>query len=225
MGNVALVDLGGAPASAPTVVSGRPRHVVRGETVADRSSRHAHAARRLAGRALSSLGTVLLAMIGASALVLAITTHLSSDEQYVAFGHPVLAVDSGSMAPAIERGDLVVDRAVTPSDAGRLTVGTIVTYRSGPRVGQYQTERIVAVERTVTGVVYVTKGDAASAPDPDPVAPSAVVGTVEITISHGGDVLDLLRTPAALVVLSAVPAGALLAGPLVRRMRRRRPTT
>ena len=77
---------------------------------------HIHHGLRAAGRAASAVGVVLLSVAAALATVIAVATHISRDGGYTAFGHPVMTVLSGSMAPVIRTGDLIVDNPVTPVD-------------------------------------------------------------------------------------------------------------
>ena len=58
---------------------------------------------------VSLAGMLLVSVLAALAMVIAIATHLSSRSQVTAFGHPLLTVLSGSMAPVIKTGDLIID--------------------------------------------------------------------------------------------------------------------
>src|SRR5436305_218449 len=78
---------------------------------------HIHHGLRAAGRAASAVGVVLLSVAAALATVIAVATHISRDGGYTAFGHPVITVLSGSTAPLIRPGDLIVDNRVTPAQA------------------------------------------------------------------------------------------------------------
>src|SRR5689334_4875222 len=101
---------------------------------------------RAAGRAASATGSVLRSMAAVLATVIAIATHLSRDGQYTAFGHPVMSVLSGSMAPVIRTGDLIVDNPVTPAQASSLQPGQIISVREAPGSQSIITHRIVGVK-------------------------------------------------------------------------------
>lgn len=130
----------------------------------------------------------------------------------VAVHGAALAVRSGSMAPALGVGDLVV---VRPVAAASLRVGDIATYRSAG--GALITHRIVAVAGAGSERSFTFRGDANPAPDPQPVPAADVLGRMWFSLPYLGTVrerLAALRTPivvGAVVALSAY-AGVQFAG-------------
>lgn len=94
---------------------------------------------------------------------------------------PVLAgwssvvITSGSMAPSIESGDVVV---AAPSDGRGLVPGTVVVFRDDAGPGLV-THRIVSVNDDGT---YETRGDANRVNDSAPLAPDQVVGVAKILV-------------------------------------------
>jgi signal peptidase len=175
---------------------------------------------RRAGRAASSVITVLVAMIAALAVVIAIATHFSRDGQYTAFGQPVMTVLSGSMTPVIRTGDLIVDNPVTAAQASNLHAGQIISVREAPGSQAIITHRIVAVKVSGGAVSYVTKGDANNAAD-TPLRPASdVIGVLRFAIPRGGYVLAALHRPLVLGLLLASPVLWFLAGPLFQLARR-----
>jgi signal peptidase len=175
---------------------------------------------RLAARAASSVLAVLVAMAAVLAIVIAIATHLSRDGGYTAFGHPVLTVLSGSMAPAIRTGDLVVEDPVTLAQAQNLRPGQIVSVLDVSGSHKVITHRIVAVRVVHGAVSYVTKGDANNAPDATLRQPSDVIGVFRFAIPRGGYALGALHRPLVLGLLLAAPVLWFLAGPLFSLARR-----
>jgi signal peptidase len=175
---------------------------------------------RVAARAAGSVLAVLVAMTGALAIVIAIATHFSRDGQYTAFGHPVLTVLSGSMAPAIRTGDLIVDDPVSAAQAASLRPGQIISVLEAPGSHTLITHRIVAVRVAGGSVSYVTKGDANNAPDTTMRAPSDVLGVFRFAIPAGGYVLAALHRPLVLGLLLASPVLWFLAAPLYRLAKR-----
>ncbi|HEY4347890.1 MAG TPA: signal peptidase I, partial [Gaiellaceae bacterium] len=127
------------------------------------------AAGKSAWRRLSSilgmLVAVLVVMVAAVVVVVAVATRLSNKEQYTAFGHPMLSVLSGSMAPVVNTGDLIIDRSVTPTQAASLHAGQIITFYDSPGSKTVINHRIVKVVHQGGKVFYETKGDANNAPD------------------------------------------------------------
>jgi signal peptidase len=174
----------------------------------------------LAARAASSVAAVLISMTAALAMVIAIASHFSPDGQYRAFGHPVMAVLSGSMTPVIRTGDLIVDGPVTAAQAGHLHVGQIISVLEAPGSHTIITHRIVAVKVVDGAVGYVTKGDANNAPDTTLRRASDVIGVFRFAIPRGGYALSALHRPLVLGLLFASPVLWFLAGPLFRLARR-----
>jgi signal peptidase len=175
---------------------------------------------RVAARAAGSVLAVLVAMTGALAIVIAIATHFSRGGQYTAFGHPVLTVLSGSMAPAIRTGDLIVDDPVSAAQAASLRPGQIISVLEAPGSHTLITHRIVAVRVAGGSVSYVTKGDANNAPDATLRRAPEVIGVFRFAIPRGGYALSALHRPLVLGLLLAAPVLWLLAGPLFQLARR-----
>ncbi|WP_158374939.1 signal peptidase I [Cellulosimicrobium cellulans] len=130
-----------------------------------------------------------------------------------------LVVVSGSMEPAIGTGDLLV---AVPRPTADLRVGDVATLRSST-TGVLVTHRVVAVERTPgDGWTVRMQGDANASPDASaypvgdtvwqPVARLAGAGRVVTTLTRPGVAAPLGVALAALVGLSALPAGRVAEG-------------
>jgi len=154
--------------------------------------------------ALSTAFTVMIVVVACVALVLAVATRLGTRGQYTVFGRPVLIVLSGSMAPTIHTGDLIVDHPVSADAAQHLKVGQIVTFRDTPGSQTVITHRIVGLVNHDGQVEYVTKGDMNNAPDAMPRQASQVIGVFDRAIPRGGYILDSLHRPwvAGLILVS-----------------------
>ena len=107
----------------------------------------APAAARFAVRA--AFGSVVLALF-----ILAIGPRLYPFQSFY--------VRSGSMAPTIPVGALVIATRAAASDLG---AGDVIIFERPGQSGVKVVHRIVAVEPGPTGPVFVTKGDANGAPD------------------------------------------------------------
>lgn len=103
------------------------------------------------------------------------------------------AVESGSMAPALRQGDLLIDVPTTATTSYR--VGDIITFHPTP--GYTSTHRIVAVD--AAGIS--TKGDANPSPDLGQIQPPSIVGRVFAVVPFGGYVAIFFRQPAGLAAL------------------------
>ncbi|MGQ9781607.1 MAG: signal peptidase I [Nitrososphaeria archaeon] len=85
---------------------------------------------------------------------------------------------SGSMNPVMDVGDLAIVAEV-PSE--RLAVGDIIQYWSGEGMVIHRIHEIRAQDG-----MFITKGDANNAPDPEPVYPQQIKGKVVIIIPKLG---------------------------------------
>jgi signal peptidase len=112
----------------------------------------------------------------------------------------LMTVESGSMTPAIRKGDAVVLRPVASSN---LKVGDVVSYRSPADQSVIITHRIVEVEKTWKQVI--TKGDNVSRND-KPLPMSEIIGRVDLRVAYLGFALGFLRTPAGLIACVYLPA-------------------
>jgi signal peptidase len=167
-----------------------------------------------ARRVANLIGTaisIVVVMIGCIGIVVAVATHFAPDGEYTVFGHPTLVVVSGSMAPAIHTGDLVIDNRVSSAEAAKLNTGQIISFRAAPGAKTI-THRIAQVVSVGGQMRYVTKGDANAAADNARVLPSQIEGVYSTKIPNGGYVLNALHQPLTLALLLASPALWLLSG-------------
>jgi signal peptidase I len=116
-------------------------------------------------------------------------------------------VESGSMAPAFGRGDLVI--AAPTTAATPYQVGEIVTFHPTP--GYTTTHRIVAID----ALGLSTKGDANPTVDIGRISTSSVVGRVVAIVPYGGSVAAFFRQPAGIGALIMGILGLYLAGGLL----------
>jgi signal peptidase len=187
---------------------------------------HASASPARAGRwrkvleIFSTAMTILIAILGSAAIVVAIASHLSSQGEYMAFGHPVMTVLSGSMTPVIDTGDLIIDGAVTPSLATHLHVGQIISFREAPGSQVIITHRIIGIKIGKRGVGYYTKGDANQGPDGVLRPARDIVGVFQHAIPDGGYILSALHQPLIFGSLAVSILLFFLAGPLFKMARK-----
>lgn len=171
-----------------------------------------HPPRRRGRQALRVLQGVLVTLVVILAFVaVALALLVRPDAQGVdaIFGHPVFNVASGSMAPAIDTGDLIVDNPITSTQAAALHAGQVISFRelATGTSSLVITHRIVAVLPGSYGaaVLYRTKGDANNAPDLGTVAPSQVLGVYSARVPFGAYGLSTLHQPLTFVVLIMIP--------------------
>jgi signal peptidase len=165
-------------------------------------------------RVLNGIVTGVLVMVLFGVVALLIAERSSSGPFKAKGGYFLATVLSGSMAPHINTGDVVVDRTVTMSQAEHLRVGQIVTYRTGqffrgqPLLITHRIVGIVTVRNQATGFMarlYQTKGDANNAPDPKLVTPGQIVGVVAFRIPDAGYLSAFVRTPPGFALLIGLP--------------------
>lgn len=109
------------------------------------------------------------------------------------FGYGFAAVETGSMEPAIGKGDFIVVKA-----EDTYSEGDVITFLDAEQ-GVYVTHRIIQVSPSG----YTTKGDANNVQDAFTVPHGAVVGRVAASVPALGTVIGFLQTPAGLFALVA----------------------
>jgi signal peptidase len=152
-------------------------------------------------RAASAAATLVVVAAVAMVVVNVFPGAIGAEASYV--------VQSGSMEPAIGAGDLIVVDSVDPAS---VDVGDVITYTGGTLAsgeGGRITHRVVEVRQTDDGRRFVTKGDANENRDPEPVAPSQVVGTVWFSVPYVGYLVAFAGSDLGIFALIVVP-GALL---------------
>lgn len=97
---------------------------------------------------------------------------------------------TGSMAPGLPAGSLVVVKPVAPDEVG---VGSVITYQLESGRPAVATHRVVAVETAINGdLAFVTQGDANEVADAAPVRPVQVKGELWYSVPYLGHVNTLL---------------------------------
>lgn len=158
-------------------------------------------------KALSIILNVLAWIILLFALLVTILVFSSSRNGDTAnlFGYIPLTVESDSMKPTFEKGDLIIIKEI--DDLFDLKKGDVITYWTiidGKRVKN--THRIVEINEYETSRSFVMKGDNNDKNDDETVLPSDIIGKWgETKISGGGKVLDFLRTKKGFFICIVIP--------------------
>ena len=108
---------------------------------------------------------------------------------------------SGSMAPNINVGDLVVTRPVRPE---AVTVGDVIIFHSPDKANNLISHRVVEVE-TNPSLSFKTKGDANDAIDPFVTPAGKLVGELAFHVPLLGYPVLLLQTTSGFIVSLLVP--------------------
>lgn len=129
-------------------------------------------------------------------------------------GGSVLSVQTGSMVPAINKGDLVV---VTRVPEKQLKIGDVVTYHNPNNPKQTITHRIVALPIEQNEYKFITKGDANAAQD-TPISYEKIIGREVASAPVLGRVIDLVRSPVGIALFIYIPS-CLIIWSEIRRLR------
>ncbi len=116
-----------------------------------------------------------------------VTTLMCMPLATLALGWSPSVVVSGSMEPALSRGDVVVVRQVKATEVG---AGAVISFVDVAHGGRPTTHR--AVKRLGTDR-FVTKGDANRDPDPQLITPTQLRGVVTAVVPVVGTGLLWLR--------------------------------
>ncbi|MBB5121768.1 signal peptidase I [Streptomyces eurocidicus] len=122
----------------------------------------------------------ILRVSGCRVLVTMVTTLMCLPVAALALGWKPAVVVSGSMEPALSRGDVVAVRSVAAADVGG---GAVIAFNDATHGGRLTTHR--AVQRK-DGDSYVTKGDANRTPDSMLVTPDKLKGVVSAVVPWVG---------------------------------------
>ncbi|BCW38210.1 hypothetical protein StoSoilA2_42660 [Arthrobacter sp. StoSoilA2] len=165
----------------------------------------AAAFRRIAAKTMKFLGFAMLAMAALVFLFLAIGPRI--------LGYQTSTMLTGSMAPLINPGDVVV---TVPTPIADVKVGDIITYHIPVEDQRVETHRITEITTTADGGVAVqTKGDANNGIDPwIATLQGETVDKQIATIPYVGNAIRALREPLVLNVLMYGAPGILVIGML-----------
>lgn len=177
------------------------------------------------------LGTVL-GVLGSAAFGLLIGGLLAAFVAVQFFGYKVLTVESFSMEPALQRGDVIVSR---PANIADVKAGQIVLFEEGKLTRILVAHRVtgfvnatINIHNSKTGAdtqehqrLLETKGDANSVVDANAVSAADLRGRLWFTIPHVGFVLN--KVPLQIILLGIAAGTAALWAPYeLARARRRR---
>jgi signal peptidase len=118
-------------------------------------------------------------------------------------GGRAFTVMSGSMSPAIETGDVVVTRGISPLDA---RMGDVVTFRDPENQSRLLTHRVSDIRYREGNVVVTTKGDANTKSERWVVAADGRIGRVVLRLPTLGYVVSRAGSPSGRILLLTVPA-------------------
>ena len=128
-------------------------------------------------------------------------------------GFRSFTVRSGSMTPAIETGDVVVTKSISPLAA---RAGDVVTFVDPEGTGKLFSHRVQSVRAAGGEVAFVTRGDANTSTERWRVPADGSIGRVAYRIPKIGYALSWIDSGPARLALIAIPALLLLWAAMVR---------
>ena len=134
----------------------------------------------------------------------------SADGQANVFGYVAFSVQSDSMEPTINTGDLIIGKI--PNSAHDLPVGTIVSFRE--KVNNQvivNTHRIKEVDTSGSITKYITKGDNEVAADQMPKTENEIISVYQLRIPFVGAFIDFIRKPLGFILVLVIPMLAFIA--------------
>ena len=119
--------------------------------------------------------------------------------------YKVMTVISGSMAPAIKMGSVVI---VKPVDEYK--IGDVITFGPYSRTKAPTTHRIYDIKVTGGEPIYITKGDVNNAPDTREITKKDVLGKVLFSVPYVGYAVDFAKKPVGFALIIIVPAAIII---------------
>jgi len=113
----------------------------------------------------------------------------------------VNAVLTGSMAPEITVGSLVVTSPIEPE---KIEVGDIITFRPVSVGENWITHRVIGIGKS-SSLYFETKGDANDKADPFTVPAQNMIGKVSFHTPYWGYFTEFLKTPFGFLFSVVIP--------------------
>ncbi len=118
-------------------------------------------------------------------------------------GLRLLSIQTNSMAPTINYGDLIIDTGVEAEEIRKNDIITYWTIINGERV--LNTHRVNEIYDGGGYLIFETKGDANTSADPLTVHEREIVGKYSLKIPGLGKVFDYLQTPTGFLIVVVIP--------------------
>lgn len=121
-----------------------------------------------------------------------------------AHGAKLFSVQSDSMAPTFNKGDLLIDIKATPQS---IKPGDVISYLSLQNSGEIVTHRVVSLNYAKG--YFITKGDNLAQPDPQ-VPLNRLTGKTVKAVPKLGYLFDQLYKPLGLLTFIYLPAALIV---------------
>jgi len=126
--------------------------------------------------------------------------------------YKLMTVQSGSMAPAIKMGSIVMTKPMED-----YKIGDVISFTNPKKRQEPISHRIVDLEVIEGKPFYITKGDANEDPDTRRVAKDEVMGKVLFSVPFLGYAVDFAQKPIGFTLIILIPA-AIIIGDEIRKI-------
>ena len=159
------------------------------------------------------IGNVIIWLFVAFAAVITVLTFAATSSEAnvpTIAGKAILTVQTDSMKPTFNPGDIIIGQKLTDDEASKLKVDDIITYEAdlnGDNIYELNSHRIVKVVTNENGYVsYITRGDNNPGDDRFEVNSGDVVCKYTGTrIKGAGKVLGFLQTSKGFLICIVLP--------------------
>lgn len=152
--------------------------------------------------AFQAFSWVLLILVALLAIVVVVVPLVTGAKPYT--------ILTGSMVPQYPPGTLVV---VKPVDVEEINLGDVITYQLESGKADVVTHRVVAVGAAADGEpLFITRGDANDADDPEPVQPVQIVGELWYSVPYIGWINNVVTGQARAWAIPIAVAGLFIYG-------------
>jgi signal peptidase I len=156
---------------------------------------------------LGNIFLVILIILAISSVYSNLQLRNDPTHQSSIWGFKIMTVLTGSMAPDIQPGDVIVVKRITPENA---QVKDVITYRNSKNT--LITHRIVGRVEKENQLFFQTKGDANNVNDEGLVASNQLVGSLLFHIPKAGYVANFIKSPMGIVLFIVMGACMLIMG-------------
>ncbi len=145
------------------------------------------------------IGKILYGLVLAALILVAGLTAFSALK--LPGSYKLMAVQSGSMEPAIKTGSVAV---IQPMNDYKKD--DVITFRDLEKPKVTTTHRIFEVKSDDGRITYISKGDANKSPDMGSVSKAQILGKVILAIPFLGYPIDFAKTREGLIILIIIPS-------------------
>lgn len=159
---------------------------------------------------LGIIVSVILLFILIMNLTIVFKSYFNPDKIPSFLGVKLFIVETDSMKPVFDGGDLIVTKKVDPKT---LEVGDVISFTEGRVV---VTHRIENVEQKGDEIYFVTKGDANNSIDIHPISENNVESIYWFKIKRLGKFAMFMQTPSGMLVFIGIPLLGFIARDVLR---------